>query len=63
MVGYVADPALFKVVKEVKDQLVDFEIDEAFFIAVFQCLKSLKLHPEAKIGFCELLVEIFEKEI
>jgi len=63
MVGYVVDLALCEVVKEVRDQLVDFEIDETFFIAVFQCLKSSKFPPEAKIGFCELLVEIFDKDI
>ena len=34
MVGYVANPALCEVVKDVRDQLVGFEIDEAFFIEI-----------------------------
>ena len=63
MVGYVARPPLCEVVKEVRDQLVGFEIDEAFFIVMLQCLKSPKFPPEAKTGFCELLVERFEEEI
>ena len=63
MVGYVADPALCKVLKEVRDQLVDIEIDEVFFIAVLQFLRSMKFPPKAKTGFFELVVEKFEKEI
>ena len=63
MVGYVENPALCEVLKEVRDQLVDFEIDEAFFIVVLQCLKSPKFPSEAKTGFCKLLVERFEEEI
>jgi len=31
MVGYVANLALCEVVKEIRDQLADFEIDERFF--------------------------------
>ena len=42
MVGYVADPALCEVLKEVRDQLVDIEIDEVFFIVVLQFLRSSK---------------------
>ena len=56
MVGYVANPVFCEAVKEVRNQLVDFEIDEAFFITVLKCLKSPKFPPEAKTGFCELLV-------
>ena len=54
MVGYVADPALCEVLKEVRDQLVDFEIDEVFFSAVLQFLRSPKFPSEAKTGFFEL---------
>ena len=63
MVGYVANPALCEVLKEVRDQLVDIEIDEVFFIVVLQCLRSLKFPPEAKTGFFELVVEKFENQI
>ena len=63
MVGYEANPALCEAVKEVRDQLADFEINEEFFSAVLQCLRSLKFPLEAKTGFCELVVERFEKEI
>ena len=63
MVGYVADPALCEALKEVRDQLVDIEIDEVFFIVVLQCLRSPKFPFEAKTGFFELVVEKFEKEI
>ena len=62
MVGYVANPALCEVLKEVRDQLVDIEIDEVFFIVVLQFLRSPKFPPKAKTGFFELDVE-FEKEI
>jgi len=37
MVGYVANLALCEVVKEIRDQLADFEIDERFFSVVLQC--------------------------
>lgn len=63
MVGYVADPALCEVLKEVRDQLVDIEIDEVFFIAVLQFLRSPKFPPKAKTGLFELVVEKIEKEI
>ena len=63
MVGYVADPVFCEVLKEVRDQLVDIEIDEVFFITVLQCLRSPKFPPEAKTGFSELVFEKFEKEI
>ena len=63
MVGYVENPALCEVLKEVRDQLVDIEIDEVFFITVLKCLISLKFPPKAKTGFLELVVEKFEKEI
>ena len=63
MVGYVANPALSEVLKGVRDQLVDFEIDEVFFIAVLQCLRSPEFYPKVKTGFFELVVEKFEKEI
>ena len=52
-----------EVLKEVRDQLVDIEIDEVFFIIVLQCLKSLKFPLEAKTDVCELVVERVEKEI
>ena len=58
-----ANPALCEVVKEIRDQLADFEIDERFFSVMLQCLKSLKFPLEAKMSVCELIVEIFEKEI
>ena len=63
MVGYVENPALSEVVKEVRDQLVDIEIDEIFFSVVLQCLKSSKFTLAAKTDFCKLVVERFEKEI
>ena len=63
MVGYVADPVLCEVLKEVRDWLVDFEINEAFFSAALQFLRSPKFPAEAKTGFFELVVEKFEKEI
>ena len=63
MVGYVVNPALCEVLKEFGDWLVDFEIDEVFFIVVLQFLRSLKFPPEAKTSFFELVVETFEKEI
>ena len=63
MVRYVANPVFCEVLKEVRDQLVDIEIDEVFFITMPQCLRSLKFPFEAKIGFYELLVERVEKEI
>jgi len=63
MVGYVANPALCEVVKEVRNQLADFEINEDFFNALLQCLKSPKFPLEAKTGVCELVVERIEKEI
>lgn len=34
MVGYVENPVFCEVLKEVRDQLVDIEIDEVFFIIV-----------------------------
>jgi len=63
MTRYVANPMFSKVLKEVRDQLVDSEIDEVFFITVLQCLKYFKFHPKAKTSFFELVVEKFEKEI
>ena len=63
MVGYVANPALCEAVKEIRDQLVDFEINEEFSSVLFQCLKSPKFPLEAKTGVCELVVERVEKEI
>ena len=63
MVRYVADLVFCEALKEVRDQLVDIEIDEVFFIAMLQCLRSLKFPPKAKTGFFELVVENFEKEI
>ena len=63
MVGYVANPALCEVVKEVRDQLMNFEFNEEFFIVMLQCLRSPKFPLEAKTGFCELVVEKLEKEI
>ena len=63
MVGYVANPALCEAVKEVRNQLADFEINEYFFSALLQCLKSPKFPLEAKNRFCELIVERIEKEI
>lgn len=63
MLGYVADSVFCEALKEVRDQLVDFEIDEVFFIIVLQFLRSPKFPPKAKIGFFELVVETFEKEI
>ena len=61
MVGYVADPAPCEVIKGFRDQLADIEINEYFFIVVLQCLRSPKFPLEAKTGFCELVVERFEK--
>lgn len=58
-----ANPVLCEVLKEVRDQLVDIEIDEVFFITVLQCLRSPKFPPKAKTDFFELVVEKFEKEI
>ena len=63
MVGYVANPALCEAVKEVRDQLADFEINEEFFNVLLQCLKSPKFPLETKTRFCELIVERIEKEI
>ena len=63
MVGHVVDLALCEVIKEVRDQLADIEINEEFFIVMLQCLRSPTFPLEAKTGFCELAVEIFEKEI
>jgi len=63
MVGYVANLALCEVVKKIRDQLADFEIDERFFSVVLQCLKFPKFPFEAKTGVCELIVERIEKEI
>ena len=57
MIGYVADPVFCESLTEVRDQLVDFEIDEVFFIVVLQCLRSSRFPPKAKIGFFELVVE------
>jgi len=63
MVGYVANPVCFEVLKEVRDQLVDIEIDEVFFITVLQCLRSMKFPLNNKISFFELVVEKFKKDI
>ena len=63
MVGYVADPVFCEALKEVREQLVDIEIDEVFFIAMLQYLRSPKFPPKAKTGFFELVVEKFEKKI
>ena len=52
-----------EVLKEVRDQLVDIEINEVFFIIVLRCLRSQKFPPKAKTSFFELVVEKFEKEI
>lgn len=58
-----ANPALCEAVKEVRNRLADFEINEDFFSALLQCLKSPKFPLEAKTGFCQLIVEKLEKEI
>lgn len=63
MVGYVVDPMFCEALKEVRDQLVDTEIDEAFFITVVKCLRSPKFPPKSKTSFFELVVEKFQKEI
>ena len=63
MVGYVANPALCEAVKEVRNQLADFEINEDFFSALLQCLKSSEFPLETKNGVCELVVERIEKDI
>ena len=57
------NPTLCEVLKEVRDQLVDIEIDEVFFIVVLQFFRSPKFPPKSKTGFFELVVEKFEKEI
>ena len=53
MVGHVANPVLCEVLKEVRDKLVDIEIDEVFFIAMLQFLRSSKFPPKDKTGFFE----------
>ena len=63
MVGYVANPALCEAIKEVRNQLADFKINEEFFSVLLQCLKSPKFPLETKTSFCELVFERIEKEI
>lgn len=63
MVGYVANPALCEAVNDVRNWLADFELNEEFFSALLQGLKSSKFPFEAKSGVCELVVERVEKEI
>jgi len=60
MVGYVANP---EGVKEVRNQLADEELDEDFFSALLQCLKSPKFPLDAKTSVCGLVVERIEREL
>lgn len=63
MTGYVENPLSCEVLKEVRDELVDFQIDEYFLITVFFCLKLSKFYPGSIICFIELVVERFKKDI
>ena len=56
-----ANPALCEVVKDVRDQLVGFEIDEAFFSVMLQCLKSLKFPPKLKLVFASYLLKYLRR--
>ena len=63
MTGYVANLVSCESFKEVRDQLLDIEIDEVFFVSVLQCLRSSKFPLKAKTSFFELVFEKFETEI
>jgi hypothetical protein len=63
MNGYVRNPLSCEVLKEFRDKLVEFPIDENCSTTLFHCLKSNKFSPKGKICFLELVVEIFEEDI
>lgn len=45
MTSYVENPLPCEVLKKVKDNLVDFQIDEYFSMVVFHSLKTRKKYP------------------
>ena len=63
MTVYVENLLSCEFLKEFRNKLVEFQIDEDFLAVMFPCLKSSKFSPEGKICFRELIVEIFEKDI
>jgi hypothetical protein len=63
MIGYVANPISCEAIKEFRDELADFQIDEVLLTTVFHCWKSRKFSPEVKICVLELFSERLEKDI
>ena len=57
MTGYVANPISCEAIKEFKDELANFQIDEVLLTTVFHCWKSRKFSHEVKTCVLELFVE------
>jgi hypothetical protein len=63
MTGYVENPISCEAIKEFKDELEDFQIDEVFLTTMFHFWKSRNFSPEVKICVLELFTERLEKDI
>jgi hypothetical protein len=63
MTGYVVNPLSPEDLKEFRNKLAEFHIDEDFLTIVFRILESSKFSPKSKICFLELVVEKFENDI
>ena len=63
MTGYVANPISCEDIKEFRNELANFQIDEVLLTTMFHFWKSRKFSPEVKICVLELFVERLEKDI
>jgi hypothetical protein len=62
MMGYVANTLSSEILQTLRDELVEFQIDDIFSKAVFLCFKSTQFTPEGKICFLGLVAERLENE-
>ena len=60
MIGYVANPLSSEMLQTLRDELVEFQIDENFSTSVFLFLKSSRLTHEGKSCFIGLIAERLE---
>jgi hypothetical protein len=63
MTGYVENPISCEAIKEFRNELANFQIDEVLLTVVFHCWKSRKISHEVKICVLELFAERLEKDI
>ena len=63
MTGYLENPLSGEILLTLRNELVEFQIDENFSTSIFRCLKSNQLTPESKDRFLGLVSERLENEI